>query len=139
MILWFCLPNVCRYMTQSFIWVSCFVSSLKRLHPIELTKHVEIVLSQSRPSSKYTSIFQKKKKSLTYENTLCFVYFTLLFFFLARLFLGENNSVFNTRQRIPKNVLDRWSILPLTFNLYIAKREVITNLTVKMKSFDCST
>lgn len=77
-------------------------------------------------------------KTLTYENTLYFVYFTLLFFFLARLFLGENNIVFDTRQRIPKNVLDRWSILPITCNLYCEKGVHLYNLTVKLKSFVCS-
>lgn len=92
--------------------------------------------SQSRPSSKYTSIFNNNKnKSLTYENTLYFVYFMLLFFFLARLFLGENNSVFDTRQRIPKNFLDRWSILPITCNLYCEKRSQSLQSDSKIEVF----
>lgn len=128
-------------MIQGFIWVSCFVSSLKRLHPTELTKHVEIVLSQSRPSSKYTSIFNNNKnKSLTYENTLYFFYFTLLFFFSSKnISTRKQFSFFKLVRESQKSFHDRWNILPLTFNLYIAKKEVITNLTVKMKSFDGST
>lgn len=67
--------------------------------------------------------FSTKKKKII--NIWKYVILCLLYdavFFLARLFLGENNLVFDTRQRIQKNFLDRWSILPITCNPYCEKR-----------------